>query len=146
MVAMLAENGHGENGHAVPPTIQALLAARIDELGPDERFVIEPAAVIGHEFWREALVELSPKDLAVSAALQRLIRKELIARAVRASPKRTPSASGTSSSAMRRMRAFLRPAAPSFTSGSRTGSSVRCPSSRRSSATTSNRRTNTKRN
>jgi class 3 adenylate cyclase/tetratricopeptide (TPR) repeat protein len=81
MVAMLAENGNGENGHAVPPTIQALLAARIDELGPDERFVIEPAAVIGHEFWREALVELSPKDLAVSAALQRLIRKELIARA-----------------------------------------------------------------
>jgi class 3 adenylate cyclase/predicted ATPase len=81
MVAMLAENGHAENGYAVPPTIQALLAARIDELSPDERSVIEPAAVIGQEFWREALVELSPEDLAVSASLQRLIRKELIGRA-----------------------------------------------------------------
>ena len=81
MVAMLAENGHFENGHAVPPTIQALLAARIDELSPDERSVIEPAAVIGQEFWREALLELSPEDLAVSASLQRLIRKELVGRA-----------------------------------------------------------------
>jgi class 3 adenylate cyclase/tetratricopeptide (TPR) repeat protein len=81
MVAMLAENGHAENGYAVPPTIQALLAARIDELSPDERSVIEPAAVIGQEFWREALVELSPEHLAVSASLQRLIRKELIGRA-----------------------------------------------------------------
>jgi tetratricopeptide (TPR) repeat protein len=81
MVAMLSENGHAENGHAVPPTIQALLAARIDELSPDERSVIEPAAVIGHEFWRQAVVELSPDDLAVSASLQRLIRKELIGRA-----------------------------------------------------------------
>jgi class 3 adenylate cyclase len=81
MVAMLAENAHAENGYAVPPTIQALLAARIDELSPDERSVIEPAAVIGQEFWREALVELSPEDLAVSASLQRLIRKELIGRA-----------------------------------------------------------------
>jgi class 3 adenylate cyclase/tetratricopeptide (TPR) repeat protein len=78
MVAMLAENGHGESGDLVPPTIQALLAARIDELSADERAIIEPAAVIGQEFWRSAVVDLVPADLPVGGSLQRLIRKELI--------------------------------------------------------------------
>jgi class 3 adenylate cyclase/tetratricopeptide (TPR) repeat protein len=79
MVAMLSE-GHGNGEISVPPTIQALLAARIDELTPDERAVVEPAAVVGHEFWRAALVELCPPGLGVSASLQRLVRKELIGR------------------------------------------------------------------
>jgi tetratricopeptide (TPR) repeat protein len=81
MLAMLSGNGHGGGDVAVPPTIQALLAARIDELAPDERAVAEPAAVVGQEFWREAVVELCPPDTAVSASLQRLVRKELIGRA-----------------------------------------------------------------
>jgi class 3 adenylate cyclase/tetratricopeptide (TPR) repeat protein len=81
MLAMLSGNGHGDGDVAVPPTIQALLAARIDELAPDERAVAEPAAVVGQEFWREAVVELCPPDTAVSASLQRLVRKELIGRA-----------------------------------------------------------------
>ena len=81
MLAMLSGNGHADGDVAVPPTIQALLAARIDELDPDERAVAEPAAVVGQEFWREAVVELCPPDTAVSASLQRLVRKELIGRA-----------------------------------------------------------------
>jgi predicted ATPase len=81
MLAMLSGNGHADGDAAVPPTIQALLAARIDELAPDERAVAEPAAVVGQEFWREAVVELCPPDTAVSASLQRLVRKELIGRA-----------------------------------------------------------------
>ena len=40
---------------AVPPTIQALLAARLDRLGREERAVIEPASVIGLGFPRAAL-------------------------------------------------------------------------------------------
>jgi predicted ATPase len=80
MLAMLSGNGHADGDLAVPPTIQALLAARIDELAPDERAVAEPAAVIGQEFGREAVVELCPPDTAVSASLQRLVRKELIGR------------------------------------------------------------------
>jgi len=80
MVAMLTDNGHAETGDDVPPTIQALLAARIDELSPEERAVIEPAAVIGQEFWRSAVVDLVPANLPVGGCLQRLIRKELIGR------------------------------------------------------------------
>src|SRR6516225_7346831 len=34
----------------VPPTVQALLAARIDRLGEREKFVLQSAAVIGNEF------------------------------------------------------------------------------------------------
>jgi tetratricopeptide (TPR) repeat protein len=62
----------------VPPTIQALLAARLDRLQPEERAVIEPAAAIGKEFWRGAVVELAPQVDEVSAVLQRLVRKELV--------------------------------------------------------------------
>ena len=80
MLAMLSEEGHDDAEVFVPPTIQALLAARIDELAPDEHAVVEPAAVVGQEFWRAALVELCPPELGVSASLQRLVRKELIER------------------------------------------------------------------
>ena len=43
---------------AVPPTIHALLAARLDRLELDERSVIEPAAVIGQSFAKDAVRSL----------------------------------------------------------------------------------------
>jgi class 3 adenylate cyclase/tetratricopeptide (TPR) repeat protein len=48
---------------AVPPTIQALVAARLDALEPDERATVEPAAVIGLSFPVDALAELVPTDI-----------------------------------------------------------------------------------
>ncbi len=48
---------------SMPPTIHALLGARLDRLGAKERGVIEPAAVVGQEFSRGAVVELGPKPL-----------------------------------------------------------------------------------
>src|SRR6266516_200356 len=45
MLAFAADGGSG-----VPPTVQALLAARLDRLGPGERAVLERAAVVGKEF------------------------------------------------------------------------------------------------
>ncbi|MBA3365991.1 MAG: AAA family ATPase [Actinobacteria bacterium] len=64
----------------VPPTIQALLAARLDQLNPGERHVIERAAVEGKLFHLGAVVELSPADLRddVGAHLMALVRRELI--------------------------------------------------------------------
>jgi predicted ATPase len=62
----------------LPHTIQALLAARLDRLEPDERALIERAAVMGKEFWRGALLHLSPPETEVSSLLQRLVRKRLI--------------------------------------------------------------------
>ena len=47
----------------VPPTIQALIAARLDLLGRDERAVIEPASVVGLEFSEAAVVALVTESL-----------------------------------------------------------------------------------
>ena len=47
----------------VPPTIHALLAARLDRLEADERTVIEHAAVVGSVFYEEAIAELVPEPL-----------------------------------------------------------------------------------
>ena len=65
---------------SVPPTIQALLAARVDRLDPPERAVIEAAAVVGRSFAGGAAYELlggvdrSELDQRLSA----LERKDLI--------------------------------------------------------------------
>ena len=66
---------------AVPATIQALLAARLDRLGPDEQAVLGTAAVIGKEFWWGAVADLSPEGErpSVGGRLQTLVRKGLIA-------------------------------------------------------------------
>jgi class 3 adenylate cyclase/tetratricopeptide (TPR) repeat protein len=65
---------------AVPPTIQALLAARLDRLSRDERIVLECAAVQGQEFDRTALAPMLRPELgeSLSAHLQSLVRKDLI--------------------------------------------------------------------
>jgi class 3 adenylate cyclase len=64
----------------IPPTIQGLLAARLDRLGPEERAVIERASVIGRVFWWGAVSTLVPKELAprVVVHMQSLTRKGLI--------------------------------------------------------------------
>jgi class 3 adenylate cyclase/DNA-binding SARP family transcriptional activator len=63
---------------SVAPSIQALLEARLDRLAEEERSLLELASVVGNEFWRNPLIELSPPGTAVSAILQRLIRKRLL--------------------------------------------------------------------
>ena len=42
----------------VPPTIQALLASRLDDLSREERAVVEPASVIGVTFFEPAVEEM----------------------------------------------------------------------------------------
>jgi class 3 adenylate cyclase len=65
---------------SVPPTIQALLAARLDRLSDPERRTIERAAVVGKEFGQREVSELTPADgrAGVSTQLMALVRKELI--------------------------------------------------------------------
>jgi class 3 adenylate cyclase/tetratricopeptide (TPR) repeat protein len=65
---------------SVPPTIQALLAARLDLLQRDERSVIEPASVVGLEFSEAAVVALVTDTLvsAVPRHLGEIERKGLI--------------------------------------------------------------------
>ncbi|HEX9379968.1 MAG TPA: AAA family ATPase, partial [Gaiellaceae bacterium] len=78
-VALLAADGvEALPSHA--PTIHAILAARLDRLGPGERAVAERAAVVGREFTVEAVARLLP-PAAVSSAwrhLDALTRKMLV--------------------------------------------------------------------
>jgi class 3 adenylate cyclase/tetratricopeptide (TPR) repeat protein len=95
MLSMLIESGALRNVEGnwvrldesgditVPPTIQALLAARLDRLGRDERAVIEPASVVGLEFAEPAVAALAPdavrSDLPQHLATlerRRLVRAE----------------------------------------------------------------------
>jgi DNA-binding SARP family transcriptional activator len=59
LVAYLGEAGP-EALRSVPPTIEALLAGRLDRLEADERAVLERAAVAGKDFRLEAVLHLSP--------------------------------------------------------------------------------------
>src|SRR5215207_6346036 len=64
----------------VPATVQAVLAARLDRLGEDERAVLQRASVIGQVFWWGAVADLTPPDEVgeVAGRLQALVRKGLI--------------------------------------------------------------------
>ena len=46
----------------LPPTVEAVLAARLDQLGADERALLEHAAVEGRSFRRGALAALGDDD------------------------------------------------------------------------------------
>ena len=82
---LVRRNGHWEpTGDladvAVPPTIQALLAARLERLGSDERSVMERGSVEGKVFHRGAVLELAPEPVrpSLTAHLMALVRKELV--------------------------------------------------------------------
>ena len=78
LVAMQADSNDGEV--EIPPTIQALLAARIDRLGPEERSVVERASVEGRLFHRGSVAALLPEQerAGVGGHLLTLVRKEFI--------------------------------------------------------------------
>lgn len=93
MVKMLAAGAEpdvparGSLGSLVPPTLQGLLAERLDRL-PGLAEVIDAAAVLGREFERallEALTELGAD--AIGAAVAELVAEDVV-RPVEASPTR----------------------------------------------------------
>jgi class 3 adenylate cyclase/tetratricopeptide (TPR) repeat protein/ABC-type dipeptide/oligopeptide/nickel transport system ATPase component len=69
---------------AIPPTIHALLEARLDKLDRTERATAEPASVIGLEFQKPAVQSLSPPPVrdAIDEKLKSLSRKHFIRSAV----------------------------------------------------------------
>src|SRR5205823_10479526 len=76
MVALVEESGDGEI--SVPGTIQALLAARLDQLEPGERGVLERGSIEGRVFHRGAVQALAPEETQVERRLTGLVRKELV--------------------------------------------------------------------
>jgi class 3 adenylate cyclase/tetratricopeptide (TPR) repeat protein len=75
MVAMAGEAG---DDMTVPPTLQALLATRLDQLDPAERGVLERGAIEGEIFHRGAVQALAPHEAQVTPQLASLVRKGLI--------------------------------------------------------------------
>jgi class 3 adenylate cyclase len=92
LLAMLIDDGLlvRDDGHwspspdlarvAVPPTVQALLAARLEHLDRSERRVLEGASVVGEVFEWSAVAELVPEELRsdLGGHLMSLVRKEVI--------------------------------------------------------------------
>jgi class 3 adenylate cyclase/tetratricopeptide (TPR) repeat protein len=82
-VRLAAERGlldrMGEAELPLPDTIQALIAARLDLLGADDKAIVQAAAVVGKVFWTGALAFVRGVDVeAVRATLRRLVQRELV--------------------------------------------------------------------
>ena len=65
---------------SVPPTIQALLDARLDRLEEAERAVLGRASVVGQVFYLGAVRDLAPEDdrAATTRHIQHLVRRDLL--------------------------------------------------------------------
>lgn len=76
LVAVGAENGEA----ALPSSIQAVLAARIDHLEPEERTLLEHASVQGRSFYVSAVEEILPErdGAGIARQLVSLVHKQLI--------------------------------------------------------------------
>jgi class 3 adenylate cyclase/tetratricopeptide (TPR) repeat protein len=73
---MLVDSGE-EVG--VPETVQAVISARLDALGPGRKALLQDAAVVGKVFWAEGVAAVSGLDeQAVLAALVDLAHRDLI--------------------------------------------------------------------
>jgi DNA-binding SARP family transcriptional activator len=65
---------------AVPPSLRALIASRLDLLPDDERAVLELASVEGKRFHAQAVAELAPEELrpGLDEHLAGLVRRDLV--------------------------------------------------------------------
>jgi tetratricopeptide (TPR) repeat protein len=78
---LLAHSTEDGEPDAVPPSLEALLASRIDRLEPGELAVLQRAAVAGREFTRDAVVQLVGDEEARAGAdsqLVALVRKGMV--------------------------------------------------------------------
>ncbi len=80
MLAMLAHRQDDADEIMVPPAIQGLLTARLEQLPAEERRLLECASIEGEMFHVGGVVALSPAESRelVTPRLMGLVRKELI--------------------------------------------------------------------
>jgi predicted ATPase len=82
---MLTETGRAEE-LTLPETVQAIIAARIDALSPDEKALLQGASVVGRSFWLGALGAIGELEAwRVEELLHALERKEFVRRERRSS-------------------------------------------------------------
>ena len=82
LTVSLSEQAGSQIRPVLPPTIQALLAARLQRLGPGASSVLARAAVVGKDFGVDAIRELLPPEARgpLSRNLQTLVAKGLVQR------------------------------------------------------------------
>ena len=80
LAAALSEHAGSEIWPVLPPTIQALLGARLQRLGPGASSVLSRAAIVGKDFGVQAIRELLPPEARgpLSRNLQTLVVKGLV--------------------------------------------------------------------
>jgi DNA-binding SARP family transcriptional activator len=77
LLAYVVEDESAEELGALPPSVEALLASRLDRLEYDERALLERAAVVGRDFTRGTVIHLSPPEhlAGIDGRLATLLRK-----------------------------------------------------------------------
>jgi DNA-binding SARP family transcriptional activator len=80
LAASLSEHTGSASWPVLPPTIQALLGARLQRLGPGAGSVLARAAIVGKDFGVQAVSELLPPQARgpLSRNLQTLVAKGLV--------------------------------------------------------------------
>jgi predicted ATPase len=82
LAVSLSEQSSSDIWPALPPTIQALLSARLQRLGPGASSVLVRAAIVGKDFEEREIWELLPVEARapLSRNLQALVAKGLVQR------------------------------------------------------------------
>jgi predicted ATPase/DNA-binding SARP family transcriptional activator len=80
LAVSLSEQSGSDIRPALPPTIQALLSARLQRLGPGATSVLVRAAIVGKEFGEREIMELLPIEARapLNRNLQTLVAKGLV--------------------------------------------------------------------
>jgi DNA-binding SARP family transcriptional activator/predicted ATPase len=88
LAVSLSEQSGSDSRPALPPTIQALLSARLQRLGPGASSVLVRAAIVGKDFGEREIRELLPAEARapLSRNLQTLVAKGLVQRGPGTSP------------------------------------------------------------
>jgi tetratricopeptide (TPR) repeat protein len=82
----IVEEHHSAEELPLPETVQGLIAARLDGLAPEEKAILQDAAVLGKVFWLGAVAALSEVERwAAEELLHALERKEFVRRERRSS-------------------------------------------------------------
>jgi class 3 adenylate cyclase/tetratricopeptide (TPR) repeat protein len=83
---MVSERGGAAQEAQLPETVQGIVAARLDALSPEDKTLLQDAAVIGKVFWSGALAAMNGlQRWTVEESLHRLERKEFVRRERRSS-------------------------------------------------------------
>jgi class 3 adenylate cyclase/tetratricopeptide (TPR) repeat protein len=79
---MLGEREAGQDRVALPASVQAVIAARLDSISSHLRALLQDASIVGTAFWLGALVELGERErLDVEQGLETLTHRGLVQRA-----------------------------------------------------------------